>query len=175
MRAVYAFFREQYSNVRTGNAGYIGVIVDRTTNFILDHVDGFSLCSDLLSGDRNTADTLRCTFHQAVDVRLTHVTDNHQMVSAMPSAHSHSANIVLESSGSDLCSDGLHRLWVNVFHEFCRGQRNALLQRLGNLTVLKRSHVLIVSFLSPYPASSSRFVFVKVFQQFDNIDFFVSL
>ena len=175
VRTVDAFFCEQYGYVRTCNAGYIGVIVNRTTNLVLDHIDGFSLCSDLLSGDRNTADTLRRTFHQTVDMGLSHVADNHQVVSAMPCAHSHSADIVLESSGSNLCGDGLHRLRVDIFHELCRRQRNALLQRLGNLAIFKRTHVLIFCSFSPGPASSSRLVFVKVFQQFDNIDLFVSL
>ena len=145
------------------------MVVDRTTNFVFDHVDSFSLSSQLFSCDRNTADTLRSTLHQAVDVGLTHVSDNHQMVSAVPCAHSHSSDIVLESSGSDFSSDGLHRLRIHVFHEFCRRKRNALLQRLRDLMILERSHVLILSSFSPYPASSSRFIFVKVLKKLDNI------
>ena len=118
MRAVDAFFSEHDRNVRTGNAGYVGVIVDRTTDFILDDVACFSLCSDLLTGDRNTADTLGSTFHQAVDVGLTHVTDNHQVVCTMPCAHTHSSDIIFEPAGCDLSCDDRHRLRVDVFKVF---------------------------------------------------------
>ena len=145
------------------------MVVDRTANFILDHVDSFSLSSDLLSCNRNATDTLWSTFHKSVDVGLSHVSDNHQVVSTVPCSHSHSSDIVLESSGSDFSSDCLHRLRVDVFHELCRRKRNALLKRLGDFMVFERSHVLVFSLFSPGPASSSRFVLVKVFKNIDNI------
>ena len=74
------------------------MVVDGTADFVFDEVDSLALCPYLLTGDGNTADTLRSTFHKAVDVGLTHVSDNHQMVSAVPCSHSHTTDIILESS-----------------------------------------------------------------------------
>ena len=59
---VNAFFSEHYCDIRTCNAGDVGMVVDWTTNFIFDEVDSLSLCSDLLTSNRNTTDTLRSTF-----------------------------------------------------------------------------------------------------------------
>ena len=162
VRTVDTFFCKHYSYVRTSYAGNVGMIVDWTANFIFDDVQSLSLCSYLLTGHRNTADTLRSTFHQAIDVGLTHVTDNHDMVSAMPCSHSHSADIVFETSGSDFGGDHRHRLRVDVFEVFGRRQAYAVLQRLGNVMVFERAHVLVFSRLSPGPASSSRLVLVDI-------------
>ena len=74
---VNAFFSEHYCDIRTCNAGDVGMVVDWTANFIFDEVDSLSLCSNLLTSNRNTTDTLRSTFHKSVDVGLTHVSDNH--------------------------------------------------------------------------------------------------
>ena len=105
------------------------MVVDRTADFVLDEVDSLTLCSYLFTCYRNSADTLRGTFHESVDVGLTHVTNYHEVVSAVPCCHSHTADIVFESSGSDLSCDGLHRLRVDIVQEFCGRKRNALLQR----------------------------------------------
>ncbi len=140
------------------------MVVDRTTNLVFDEVDSLSLGSYLFAGDRNAADTLRSTLHESVDVGLTHVPDNHQVVSAVPCCHSHSSDIVLESAGCDLGCDGLHRLRVDILEEFCRRKRNGVFEALGNFVIFELSEVLVFCPFSPNPFASSRFVFVKVFK-----------
>ena len=55
VNAVYAFLGEHHRDVRAGNARYIGVVVNRSADFVLDHVKGFALGADLLSCYRDTA------------------------------------------------------------------------------------------------------------------------
>ena len=175
MSAVDAFFSEHDRDVGACNAGDVGVIVDGSADFILDQVQGLSLGSDLLSGDGDAADTLRGTFHQAVDVGLAHVADDHQMVRTVPCGHSHTADVVLESAGRDLRRDGGHGLGIQTVEIFCRGKGHALLQGFGDIVILERSHVLVFRRLSPGPASSSGFVLVEVLQQFNHVKLFIGL
>ena len=113
--AVDAFFGEHDRDVGAGNAGDVGVIVDGSADFILDQVQGLSLGSDLLSRYGDAADTLGSTLHQAVDVGLTHVADDHDMVCAVPCGHSHTADVVLKTAGSDLGRNGGHGLGIDAF------------------------------------------------------------
>ena len=125
--AVDTFFSEHYCYVRSCYSGYVGVIVDWTAYFVFDDVQSLSLSSNLLSRYRNTADTLRGTFHKSVDVGLTHMSNNHDMVSAVPCSHSHSSDVVFKTSGSDLSSDYRHWLRVDAVKIFCRRKRYAVL------------------------------------------------
>ena len=171
--AVDALLCEHDRNVRSGYSGYVGVVVQRTADLILDEIQSLSLASDLFSGDRNAADSLRSTFHQAVDMGLTHVTDNHDMVSAVPCRHSHSSDIVLESSGSDLCGDDRLRLRIDIAEELRRRKADALFQRLGHVVEREGSHLKIRSRLSPVPAVSSRGVVFEILQDFSYVQFFI--
>ena len=127
MSAVDTFFSEHNSYVGTSYAGYVGVVVDRTTNFIFDQIQSLSLSSNLLSGDGNTADTLRSTFYQTVHVRLTSGSDNHDMVSAMPCSHSHTTDVVFETAGCDFSGDDRSRLGIHTVKVLGGGQAHALL------------------------------------------------
>ena len=173
--AVDALFGEHDRDVGACYAGDVGVIVDGSADFILDQVQGLSLGSDLLSGDGDAADALRRTFHQAVDVGLAHVADDHQMVRTVPCSHSHTADVVLKTAGSDLGRNGGHGLGIDAFEVLGGRKGNALLHGLGNVMVMEGSHIQIFRGLSPGPASSSGFIFVEVFQQLDYVKLFIGL
>ena len=173
MGAVDSFFREHYRNIRACHAGNIGVIVNRTADFIFDNVQSFSLSAHLFSGNRHAADSLRRSFHQTVNMGLPHMADYHNMIRSMPRRHPHSADIVLKSSGSDFrCNDRV-RLRIDVAEVFGGRKPYAVFQRFGAVMVLKRPHFQIVDMLSPGPASSSRFVFIQILQDLSYIQLFI--
>ena len=175
VNTVDAFFSEHDSDVRTSNAGYVGMVVDRTANFILDQVDGFSLCTDNLTGDRDTTDTLGGTFDQTIHVGLAGSTNDHEVVSAVPCSHSHTTDIVFETAGCDLGGDNGQRLRVRAFKILRRRKRNTLLERFGSISVSERSDLDARCRGSPGPAFSSGFIFIEVLQEFFDVQFFILL
>ena len=167
--AVDAFFREHDRDVGACYAGNVGVIIYGPADFVFYEVQRLALRPYLLTGDGNSAQTLRSTLHEAVDMRLTHVADDHDMVRAVPCSHSHAANVVFESSGGDFGRDGLLRLGVYAVEILGRRQGNVVFERLGGIFVLEGSQLKIGSGLTPGPAAPSGLVLVQVFKQFHYI------
>ena len=160
MGSVDSFLSKHNCNLRAGHAGYIGMIIDGTANFILDDVEGLALGTYLFSGDRHAADTLRCSLHQSIDMGLAHVADYHDMVCAMPCSHAHAADIVLKTAGGNLRGDNRQGLGINVLKVFCRWKAYSVFKRFRNVMVGKGSHGKAGGRLAPYPASSSGLILI---------------
>ncbi len=58
VRPVYPLFRKHHGNLRPGDAGHVGMIVDRSADFVLDEVEGLALGPDLLARNRDSARAL---------------------------------------------------------------------------------------------------------------------
>ncbi len=173
MGTVYALFRKHDGHFRTGNAGYIGMVVDRSSHFFLDHIQSLPLCSHLFAGNGHTANTLGCSFDKPVHVGLTSSTDDHDMVSPVPCSHSHSANIILKTSGGDFRGDDRLRLGVDIVKVLGRRQPYSIFQGSGSIPVRKGTHLHARLYSSPGPPPSLWPVFIQVFQDVFNIQLFI--
>ncbi len=171
--AVHAFFCEHDRHVGTGDAGYVGVIVDGTAHFVLDEVERLPLRADLLSGDRHTADARRRPLDEAVDMGLAHGADDHDVVRSVPRAHAHSPDVVFETTGSDFRRNRLGRLRVHVV-EVLRGREpRALRQRFGQVAIGKRAHFEVRIFFPPRPAAPAGFVAFQILEDILDVDLYV--
>ena len=171
--AVDALFCEHNSNIGTCNAGNIAVIIDGSSDFIFDHVKGFALSTNLLSGDWNTAHTLRSTFDKPVKVALTGGADDHDMVCTMVRCHAHTADIVFKSAGSDLRGDYGSRLRINISEIMSRRKGNTALKGFGAVMVFKRTHVQILNGFTPYPATAAGTVILEILENFGYVNGFI--
>ena len=162
MHAVHAFFGEHHGDIRAGNAGNIAVVIDRTANFILDHVERLALRTNLLARNRHAAHALRGAFDEAVKMALAGGADDHDVICAMVRAHAHAADVVLKAAGGDLCCDDGHRLRVDVVKIMRRRQRDGILQRLGAVLIHKRAHFEAGGRLAPGPAAPAGTVVFKI-------------
>ena len=108
--AIDAFLGKHDGHIGASYTGDIGVIVDGAAHLLLDEIQRLTLCADLLAGDGNAADSLGGALHQAVDVGLAHMPDDHDVVGAVPGGHAHAADIVLKAAGGNLGRDDRKRL-----------------------------------------------------------------
>ena len=160
MGPVDSFFRKHDGHVGSCHAGNVGMVVDGTTDFFFNQVQGFSLGSDLFSGDGHPADSLGSSFHQAIHVGLAGGTDNHDVVGSMPCSHSHSPDIVFKTAGGDFRSNDRSALGVDEVKIFGGGQGNAVFHGGGAVPILEGAHFQAWYRGTPGPASSFRPVFV---------------
>ena len=173
VNAVYAFFRKHNSNIGACNAGNIAVVVDGSSDFILDHVECLALCTNLLARNGNAAHALRCAFDKSVKVALSGRADNHYVICAVVRCHTHSANIILKAAGCDFCRDNRRGLRVDVLEIVCGGQGNARLERFGAVMINKGSHMQVFNGFAPRPAPAAGTVVFKIFEDLGNVNGFI--
>jgi len=126
--SVNALLDEHHGNIGSGNAGYVGVQIDRPTDFFFDQVQCAAGGPDLFARYRDTADPLGRALDQGVDVRLAGGPDDHDVVSAIPGGHAHAADVVFEPAGGDLGRDHTVRLRIDPAESTAGRQWNRLFE-----------------------------------------------
>jgi len=106
------------------------MVVDRTADLILDHVQRLALGAHLLARDGHPAHALGRSLDQAVEMALARRPDDHDVVRAVMGRHAHPADIVLKAAGSDLRGDDGSGLGVNVPEMMCGRQGYGALEGL---------------------------------------------
>lgn len=173
--AIDAFLGKHDGHIGASYTGDIGVIVDGAAHLLLDEIQRLTLCADLLAGDGNAADSLGGALHQAVDMGLAHMPDDHDVVGAVPGGHAHAADIVLKAAGGNLGRDDRKRLGVDIAEVLGRGKADALLQRLGHIVVGKGAHLQVGGGLAPGPSPALGLVLVQILEDVAYIQLFVGL
>ncbi len=125
VRAVYAFLGKEHCDFRPGNAADIGVKIDGAANFVLDQVECFARSAYLFARNGNSADTFRCAFNEAIVMALSGGANDHNVVSPMPSGHTHATDVVFKTPGGNLGRNYAVGLRVNVPKVFGRRERDA--------------------------------------------------
>ena len=106
------------------------MVVDGAAHFILNHVKGLALGTQLLAGDGHAAHPLRGALDEAVKVALPGGADHHDVVSPVVGGHAHAPDVILKAPGGDFCGDDRGRLGVDIPKVMGRGQGHRALQGL---------------------------------------------
>ncbi len=170
---VDALLGKHDGHFRTGNTRYIGMVVNRSAHFILDHIQRFPLCSDLFTRNRHTAHTLGRSFDKPIHMGLSCGTDDHDMICPVPCGHSHSTNVILKAPGGDFRGNNRLRLGVDIVKVLGRWQPYSVFHGGSSVPIGKGAHLHARFYGSPGPSPSLWSVFIQVFQDVFNVQFFV--